>query len=345
MNLISIFSFKRLRLIIALSSGLLLLAETACWLFGRPIDNGFPSGFFVTRPEVGYTSAPGWNAQITRIRSHNVSINSEGFRDVEWTKGSNERGILMVGSTALFGLGVEKNERLSERIASYLGTTVHNAGMYGYGSPQALWALREFCDRGDHKMALYVHEYKLTRDDFVIAPARTVVDGTLINLPNVGGSDATQSQSAFIVERLQLLALRAFLAYHDLSPRKLYENWRGLDSFDEQYFLNRYATTSNEHSFSETNIKKTAENIEKMQEVARRCGVKFALVLLPGPFENRFRQDEPSTRKLLTILNGVAIIDARHVLPIDAKILIPGLDYFNPAALDILAQYISASIK
>ena len=322
-----------------------MLAETACWLFGRPVDNGFPPGFFMTRPEVGYMAAPGWNAQITRIRSHNVSINSEGFRDAEWTKRSNVRGILMVGSTALFGLGVEKNERLSERMASYLSTTVHNAGMYGYGSPQALWTLREFCDRDDHKMALYVHEYKLTRDDFVRAPSRTVVDGILVNLPNVGVSDASQSGSAFIVERLQLLALRAFLANHELAPRQIYEVWRGLESFDEQYFLNRYAATSNEHSFSETNIKKTAENIQKMQEVATRCGLTFSVVLLPGPFENRFRQDEPSTRKLLTILDGVEIIDARHVLPMDAKLLIPGLDYFNPATLDFLAQYISASIE
>lgn len=345
MRLSAFTSLTRLGLIaLGLGAAVLLFTEFACWLFFRPVDNGFPYGLFVKRTQVGYTGSPGWNAQVARIHPHNVSINSQGFRDDEWTKHLNEPRMLMVGSTALFGLGVGKNDRLSERVASRLGITVHNAGMYGYGSPQALWTLREFCKRGDYKVAMYVHEYKLTRNDFLRNPARSVVDGLLVNLPHEIGNEVAPLKPTFIGERLKLLAFREFLANHELSPRQIYEAWLGLENFDEQYFLSRHAVTADENSFSKNNLIKTAENIRKMQQAADHCGAKFVAAILPGPLENRFRKDEPSTKELLGLLDGIPLIDVRHILPIESKLFLPGLDYFNPATIDAFARYITASV-
>jgi hypothetical protein len=325
---------------------LVSIAEIAVWTIARPRDNGFPAGLFSNRPGAEYAATPRWSGDVTRIHPHHISINSQGYRDGEWGSQHDDPRVLMVGSTALFGLGVEKQDRLSERLARHLNITVHNAGMYGYGPPQALATIRELCHHTSYRTVLYVHEYKLTRNDFMQETARTVVNGELVNVRAPAKFVSTPMEPPWLGQRLRLLALREMLSSHGLAPRQIYENWRGPGSFEEAYFLTRYATTADELSFPPKNVRLAAGYIHEMQSAAQRCGSGFAVVLLPGPAENRFRRSEPATRSLLTMLGStVPIIDLRHALPHDRQLLLPGLDYFNPAALDEFALRLTGPTK
>ena len=327
--------------LICLCAAFLLFVEVLLWTFFRPIDQDFPSGLFVNHESVGYKGSPKWRGEVARIHPHHVELNSEGYRDDDRILNSNQQSILMLGSTALFGLGVEKNDRLSERLASLLGIKVDNAAMYGYGAPQALWALSEFCKLRNYSTVYFIHEYKLSRNDFVINPARIVQNGFLLTLPVNETVVVKRSNIFWILERFQLHSLRSFLASHEITPRQVYENLRGLETFGEDYFLKRYAVTVNEKDFPLKNIKKLADSLRDMNKIAPERGAKFVIVLLPGPFENRFRRDEPSTMKLKQELGQtIRILDLRHVLPADAKLRLTGLDYFNQNTLDAFAKEI-----
>jgi hypothetical protein len=324
----------------------MFLAEIGCWLTVRVVDKGFPPGFFVNQSEIGYSGKPSWSGQVERIHSHTVSINSNVYLDDEWNTTLNEPHILMIGSTALFGLGVEKKDRISEQVSRHFGIGVHNAGMYGYGSPQALWALRNFCIGSKYSAILYFHEYKLTRDDFVKKISRIVRDNVLVTLPEPSDVVINSIKPTWLIDRLKFKGIRELLTKHDLSPRYIYENYLGLENFDEQYFLKNYSSTRDERIFPTSNIKMVVENIYEMKESAANCGAKFAIVLLPGPQENRFRHSEPATKKLLEDLGGkITVFDLRHSLPATEKIFLHGLDYFNPSAIDAFAQNLATLLK
>ncbi len=338
--------FITLTKLFVLGVSLVSAAEIAVWTSVRPLDNGFPAGLFSNRAGAEYAATPRWSGNVARIHPHHISINSQGYRDGEWDSQRDGPRVLMVGSTALFGLGVEKQDRLSERLATHLNTAVNNAGMYGYGPPQALATIRELCNHGSYQTVLYVHEYKLTRNDFMQEKARTVANGELVNVQAPAKAVSTPMEPPWLSQRLRLLALREMLSSHGLAPRQLYENWQGPGNFDEAYFLTRYASTSDEISFPPKNVKLAVGYIREMQSAAQRCGAGFAVVLLPGPEENRFRRSEPATRSLLTMLGStVPIIDLRHALPRERQLLLPRLDYFNPAALDEFALRMTDPIK
>lgn len=330
---------------VVLGIGSVAVAEIGVWALPRVRDEGFPKGLFAVRPVVGYAGTPGYSADVVRIHHHHISINSHGYRDGEWEKNRDSDHILMVGSSALFGVGVERHDRLSERLAARLNVNVHNAGMYGYGPPQSLSMVRELCARGDYRAVLYVHEYKLTRNDFVHNAPRTVVDGLLVNtLPTTPTADA-ETDSAWIAQRVRLMALRQALFRHGYSPRQIYEDWRGLDSFDDQYFLARYAATADEHDFPQRNVLQAASVIRSMRVASKRCGAHFAMVLLPGPAENRFRRSEPATWNLLAVLgNDITTIDLRYRLLREQQLFLRGLDYFDPASLDAFARELTIPV-
>lgn len=336
---------KAISTLVALGFVSVAVAEIGAWTFTQTRDDGFPKGLFAVRPGVGYAGSPGYNADVVRINSHHISINSDGYRDDEWNKKRDSDHVLMVGSSALFGVGVERHDRLSERLAVRLNVNVHNAGMYGYGPPQSLSMVRELCSRGGYKAVLYVHEYKLTRNDFVHNAPRTVVDGLLVNtLPSTTAADV-KTDSAWITQRVRLMALRQALFRHGYSPRQIYEDWNGLDSFDDEYFLGRYAATADEHDFPQRNVSQAASMIRSMRRASKRCGAHFAMVLLPGPAENRFRRSEPATRNLLTELaNDITTIDLRYRLPREQQLFLHGLDYFDPASLDAFARELTIPV-
>jgi hypothetical protein len=339
-------SVRTLAKLFVFGVSLVSVVEITVWTISRPRDNGFPAGLFSNRPGAEYAATPRWSGDISRIHPHHISINSQGYRDDEWSTQPDGSRVLMIGSTAIFGLGVEKQDRLSERLAAHLNTTVHNAGMYGYGPPQALATIRELCNHGSYRTVLYVHEYKLTRNDFMQEKARTVANGELVNVRGPAKGFSTPMEPPWLGQRLRLLALREMLSSHGLAPRQIYENWQGPGSFDEAYFLTRYAATADEVSFPAKNVKLAVGYIREMQSAAQRCGAGFAVVLLPGPAENRLRRSEPATRSLLTMLGStVPIIDLRHSLPRERQLLLPGLDYFNPTALDEFALRLTGPIK
>ena len=326
----------------------LLLCEILVYILARPIDNGFPLGFFENKNGVGYIASPNWHGRVFRISPHDISINSDGYRDEEWNIQEGVKKILLVGSTALFGLGVDKKDRLSERMEFYLGLRVQNAGMYGYGPPQALRVINNFCKKNSYSIIFYIHEYKHSRNDFLKDPARKVEKGELINITESESESKSKSivskeqEKLWFLERLEFLAIRDFLARNNLHPRQLYENWEGPLILGEEYYLKRYAATADESGFPPYNTDLVAKNIKSMQRSAIKCGAKFVAVLLPGPQENRFRRDEPASKRLMKILpEEILMADLRHALPQNNQLLLPGLDYYNPATLDEFAKILA----
>jgi hypothetical protein len=88
--------------------------------------------------------------------------------------------------------------------------------MYGYGPPQALATIRELCNHGSYRTVLYVHEYKLTRNDFMQEKARTVANGELVNVRGPAKGFSTPMEPPWLGQRLRLLALREMLSSHGL---------------------------------------------------------------------------------------------------------------------------------
>ncbi len=87
-----------------------------------------------------------------------IKINADGFRDDDWKSKLAEAKhlglskILFLGDSVLYGLGIEKSERLSEQLEdlySYQGRRImtFNAGIPGYGTGQEFRTFQLLHDR------------------------------------------------------------------------------------------------------------------------------------------------------------------------------------------------------
>jgi len=333
----------------------------------RIVDDGFPDGLFVRDPTQGYRFASNARFSVHRATRFHISTNAQGYRDEEWAGTSSEarKKILMVGSSALFGFGVEAEDRFSERIEYHLSGRYDalNAGVYGYGLPQALSAIEAECSKQKASTVLYFHEYKMTRWDFLLPDARTVVNGKLVTRYTDFGKtklDDTavervaarenahaveMTPAAYAVDTLQLRTIRRWLWRHGWHPVQLREAILGIAALPDEYVVPKYMTTSISNEFPGTGPRTAAGYVTRMKAAADRCGADFAVVLLPGPWEHRYRQDEPATRALLSeIGDKVRIIDLRKDDPDRATLQIDGTDYFDPQAIDRFSRRLARAL-
>lgn len=314
-------------------------------------DEGFPPGLFVAEARRGYALAPRFQARVHRIHYFDVVVNEAGYRDRPWNDAAEAAlpRILMVGSSALFGVGVQAGERLTERLERHMegAWRVLNAGVYGYGPPQALATVEKECDHLKPRLVLYAHEYKLTRADFLRADARTVVDGQLVTRSQ-GSSAPTAAPVAHSAPPSDFWSfprLRGWLWRRGWHPTQLAESLYGRERLPEARVRARYLATGDAAEFPADGPHRAAQTVRAMAAAAAACGARFAVILLPGPYEHRYALEEPASAALKAELaGGPAIVDLRRALAGRPALMLSGMDYFDAAALDGFAAVLQPAL-
>lgn len=138
---------------LALAAGL-TLAELSLRLFrpwvGRHSDTMFQVIEF--DPKLGWRMRPGIQTLVDFVDRERIAVSSNrwGFWDGEWEE-HRQPGrcrVACLGDSFTWGLGVSRQERFSDRLASLeAGLEVMNFGMPGYGSDQALLTWRHVARR------------------------------------------------------------------------------------------------------------------------------------------------------------------------------------------------------
>lgn len=303
----------------------------ADFLAGRfliPASGSYPPGLFVRDASRGLALRPNFLAIVTRAGiSFPVSINSAGYRDLEWKDDGRTR-LLLVGSSATFGVGLAREAGIASKLAAALGpeVAVLNAGVYSYGPPQILRTIEKECAPLHPRLVLYLHEYKATRRDFLTDRVFSEADDTV---------DPAAAPAPPVMSSLSLISLRTYLSSHGLHPRQIGERLFGLDRLSPQYLLPRYASTLPSAEFTVEGTREAARLIISMDAMARNCGARFAMAVLPGPTESYYGLREPATELVLKQLadspQPIRVLDVRTGIPRGSRFTLPGLDYPNEA--------------
>lgn len=312
-------------------------------------DEGFPAGLFATDALRGYALAPGRDVTVQRVHRFRIQVNERGYRDRPWNDAEPRPRILLVGSSALFGFGVAADERLGERLERHLpGIRTYNAGVYGYGPPQARATIDKECAGLAPRLVLYVHEYKMTRRDFLGDPGREVVDGRIVNLTGANGVVTTGPGSAVAAPAdapvWKLHALRTWLWHRGWHPTQIGEALIGRERLPASYVERRYMATKPGGEFPADGPQRAAREVSAMAQAAQRCGARFAAILLPGPFEHRYAHEPASAALRVAIGSAAEVIDLRKQMPERPLLMLQGLDYFDAQALDGFARAMATAL-
>jgi hypothetical protein len=297
-------------------------------------SGSFPAGMFVADAARGIALAPGFDREVTRVTSFRVTVNRQGYRDRDW-EAAREPRVLLVGSSATFGFGLEPHDGIAARLGADLGpnAAVLNAGIYSYGPPQILATIERECPRWHPAVIVYLHEYKLTRRDF------------LMNRVLTAESPATER----IRFGLAVPALRAYLSDWGWHPRQILERMRGLDRLGSGYLYTHYVVTKPSAEFCQDCAVRAAGFILRMRDAAQSCGARFLMAVLPGPAEAYYGLREPATEDVLTTLRGtkgaIPILDLRSEIPRGTRLNIPGLDYPNAASAAWIARHLAGPVR
>jgi hypothetical protein len=318
---------------------LVYLAEilTGQYLVARP--GHFPADMFVTDKIRGLALSPDFNQIVKRVRSFRVHINPQGYRDRDWNQ-SKPRRVLLVGSSATFGFGLDRKAGIAAKLEEALGpeVSVLNSAVYSYGPPQALATIKLECPKWRPQLVVYMHEYKLTRVDFLSNRGATGP------IKSVNQSGTFGSQFGW-----RLPSLRKYLSNHGFHPTQVWERVRGLDQLDASYIKSRYAVTGSWGESCRDCTSRAATLIAQMPQAAAQCGADFIMAVLPGPGEAYYGFKEPATTDLL---NKLAIsvptlrpADLRNGIPLASVLSIPGLDYFNVEGGRLIAGNLAHHIR
>lgn len=302
---------------------------------------GFPPGLFIPDDERGYAQRPGFSGRYDGGVSFAIDINRSGYRGPDFPA-DKRPAILLLGSSATFGLGVEEPQTFRAQIEGRLGSPspVVNAGVYGYGPPQSLRTLLRECRSHRVAIAVYIYEYKMPRADFLLEQSRTVSNGTVIN--RQPGPSIAPPASRW-PDAVRLVGLRAFLSQRGWHPSQLWARWRG---FDDRAALTRdRAMTANAADFPSHNIAVVAEWIGRLAAAAQECGASFVLAVLPDASEAFYGIREPATEAVLSqIGNSIEVWDLRSAIEPGTVSVIPGMDYPRPEVVARLAAEIAARL-
>lgn len=336
--------------VVLVAAAALLAAELALRARGHEqADDGFPRGLFVADPARGYALAPGADVTVQRVHRFRIQVNERGYRDRSWNDADPRPRMLLVGSSALFGFGVAAEERLGERLERHApGIRTYNAAVYGYGPPQARATIDKECAALAPRLVLYVHEYKMTRRDFLRDPGRGVAEGQLVNLPGADGAAAATpvavAATAAEAPPWKLHRLRTWLWHRGWHPTQLCEALIGRERLPASYVERRYVATKPAGEFPADGPLRAAREVSAMAQAAARCGARFAMVLLPGPFEHRYAEEPASIALRAAIGPAAEVIDLRRQMPERPLLMLQGLDYFDAPALDGFARALAAAL-
>ncbi len=138
-----------------------------------------PSDTFRHHPLLGWTSSPNLTRRIWGYDGYfTVQTNADGFRngDPEQTAASRRR-ILVLGDSFVWGLFLDNDELMPQRLQRELAgagyeVDVMNYGMAGFGTDQELLVLREFGPRLDPSLVVLAFFYSNDFEDNARATSR-----------------------------------------------------------------------------------------------------------------------------------------------------------------------------
>jgi hypothetical protein len=134
-------------------------------------------------PELGWLPRPNSVRQQTASRTVTLSHNSLGLRDIELVPTVGPT-ILFLGSSYVYGIEVEADERFTERLRSSLpGVRIVNAGIPGYSNDQQYVLLQRLWPRVEPNVVVLIFgpgERNLNRSNFTF-------DGFKPYLENIDG--------------------------------------------------------------------------------------------------------------------------------------------------------------
>jgi hypothetical protein len=143
-----------------------------------------------------------------------------------------------------------------------------------------------------------------------------------------------------------LQRVRSWLWRQGWHPTQLAEDLYGRARLSEARVRVRYLATADTATFPPDGPARAAQFVRDMARAAQACGARFAVVLLPGPYEHRYALEEPGSAALKAALaGGPAIIDLRRVLRDRPALMLEGLDYFDAPALAGFAAALDADLR
>jgi len=333
---------RRTVIVVLVATLALIGANAVTGRFLVPQTGSYPIGLFINDAARGLAAAPHFSGMATRAGvSFPVTINNAGYRDAEWVTDGRSR-VLLVGSSASFGVGLSREAGIAAQLAQALGPSIAvlNAGIYSYGPPQILRTIEMECPALRPRLVLYLHEYKATRRDFMAERRPSPASETVSDAPEAVGPPDWD---------LSFRALRAYLSGHGLHPRQLGENLMGLAHLSPAYLQAHYAVTLPSADFPIATTEKAASTITGMRDAATACGAAFAMAVLAGPAEAYYGMREPATELVLQHLaeasRPVAILDTRIGIPLGSRFSIAGLDYPNEAGAAWIAANLAPFVK
>jgi hypothetical protein len=321
-----------LKVVTTIGAGLLAVVVVAELVAGLliPSSGGYPAELFIDDIRRGLQLRPGAAGLVT-VAGHEfeVEVNSDGYRDPEWSTISGTPRVLLVGSSTLFGVGLPLNEGIAAQLRAQMPeAAIFSTGVYSYGPPQILDTLKAECPRVLAGVVVYVMDYKSTRTDF---QEQRHIPG--------GASEARVSAS------WKLDALRALLSANYLHPTQLWEQMVGLSGKPAETF-GRYLVTADRSLFPTAAIGSAAATIVAMQAAATSCGADFLLVPVPGPSEAYYGIKEPAVQELLAlVMPRVKVLDTREETPAGSRYHLSWIDYLNRDGVSWVATKIADAMQ
>ncbi|MCB9652755.1 MAG: SGNH/GDSL hydrolase family protein [Deltaproteobacteria bacterium] len=183
--------------------------------------------FWHYSPRLGWAHEPLQRGRFNhRDFSVNVSINSHGFRDDEYSvERTEKRRMLVIGDSFVWGFGVEARDRFSEVIeAGHPEWEILNAGVSGYATDQEYLALKGtgLAFKPDVVLLLvYENDFveNIRTEVYWYNKPRFILNGEALELRNVPVPGATFAQ-----------AFDRFLLGRTYLGRKYYNQLAGLKS-------------------------------------------------------------------------------------------------------------------
>jgi hypothetical protein len=262
---------------------ILVLAELGVRMFRPEWAPVTERVFWVYDELFGWTHKPGQRGRfIHRDFSVEISINSRGLRDTEYTLERNDKKrMLILGDSFSWGYGVQHHERFSEILENnYSDWEIINASVSGYGTDQQFLYLKEegLFYKPDVVLLLFNKTdfgNNINKEQYWYNKPYFILEDESLQLQNIPVPKTTlrQKLDRFFIGKTYFWKVIYYLIIYNTIRKGGRHNQK--KAFQKQ---NKYEVTY--------------QLIKAMNDLARKNGAKFILVSIPMIKKSRnFLQD------------------------------------------------------
>jgi len=326
----------------------LVAADLVAAVFLTP-DPPSHQGLYQAEEARGYAHSPGFSGTIRTTSEFEVSINSNGYRDREWTYDVPRR-ILVVGDSFTFGEPLAADLTIFYRLRTRLENAevvIFNAGISGYGLAQILGTVRKECPVVRPERILYLFYLNDLSRDAMRTDSMRVVDGWLVpafDAQEPGRALSDQEIRASIDAALHTLDLADVLALEHIAA---IVRRSGLVGAPGEGATESIFETDDPLAYPPENSGLAAALLQSIAAAADACGAEFTMVILAADWELRLGVREPATERLLEAVadDGLDILDLRSPADPNRILRLPNDNHYNPAAADWAASRIANHLQ